>query len=144
MSRSASAPDVVDSFVDMSSESVQETNEARLPCIPLYPLSWRLATAQGRQRTMCSTAALDGIDRNQVSAESWRSSSLFDSSRRGCSVDAITGIDLLSCRRNSSWAGEYPHFSDVVQYANSAPYGSTDFFSIALTVCTVRSALPLH
>ena len=74
---------------------------------------------------------------------SWRSRSCFDSSHQGCSVDAITGIDVLSCRPISSWAGEYPHSSDVVRYANSAPYGSTNFFSIALTVCTVRSALPL-
>ena len=71
MSRSASAPDVVDSFVNMSPGSVQDTNEAFLPCLPLYPLSWRLAPIQGHQRTMCSTTALDGIDRNQLSAESW-------------------------------------------------------------------------
>ena len=50
--------------------SVQDTNEACLSCLPLYPLSWRLSPTQGRQRTMCSTAALDGIDRNQLSAES--------------------------------------------------------------------------
>ena len=57
------APDNVDSFVDMSSWSIQDTSDA-------YPLSWRIAPTQGRQRTMCSTAALDGIDRNQLSAES--------------------------------------------------------------------------
>ena len=82
---------------------------------------------QGRHRTMYSTAALDGIDRNhavcRVLVFSWRSHSCFDSSHRGCSVDAITGSD--------------------VRYANSAPYRSTDFFSIALTVCTDSSALPL-
>ena len=66
-----------------------------------------------------------------------------DSSHRVCSVGFITRIDVLSCRPISSWAGEYPHSSDVVRYANSAPYGSTDFFSIALMVCTVRPALPL-
>ena len=45
--------------------------EVCLPYLPLYPLYWRIAPTQGRQRTMCSTAALDGIDRNQLSAESW-------------------------------------------------------------------------
>ena len=40
------------------------------PCLPLYSLYWRLAPTQCRQWTMCSTSALDGIDRNQPSAES--------------------------------------------------------------------------
>ena len=53
---------------------------------------------------------------------SWRSRSCFDSSHRGCSVDTITGIDVRSCRPISSWAGHYPHSSDVVRYANSTPY----------------------
>ena len=55
----------------------------------------------------------------------------------------VTGIDVLSCRPISNWAGEYPHSSVVVRYANNAPYGSTDFFSIAFTAYTGRSALPL-
>ena len=67
VSPSASAPDVVVSFVDKSSGSAQDMNEA---CLPLYLLYWRLAPTQGHQRTMCSTDALDGIGRNQLSAES--------------------------------------------------------------------------
>ena len=55
VSRSASAPDVVDSFVDMSSGSVQDTDEACLPCLPLYPYigvlhPHRVASGQYAQR----------------------------------------------------------------------------------------------
>ena len=54
VSRSASAPNVVDFFVDMSPRSVQYTNEACLPCLPLYPLPWRLAPTQVCQRCFCA------------------------------------------------------------------------------------------
>ena len=52
-----------DSFVDMSSVSVQDTNGFVYHCT-VPPIK------QGRQRTMCSTAVFDGIDRNKLSAES--------------------------------------------------------------------------
>ena len=49
--------------------SAQDTNEACLPCLPLYPIL-RLASTQGHPWRMCSTAAFVGIDRNQLPAES--------------------------------------------------------------------------
>ena len=108
---------------------------ACLPCLPLYPLSWRIEPTQGRQRTMWSTSALDGIDRNQLSAESW----CFLGELAVVSIHPIEVAASTPSQGSTSSVADpsvvglvYPLSSAVVRYANSALYGSTDFFSIAL------------